>query len=365
MFLKGIALLAKSNRMLFKRNRLSILKENRWWKLGTNRYQLQTQNIEDIETFQLVDTASHCIAEIAPEIGNHIYRYECNDIPVILSPDSLTHLKNEDFAYYKSGIPMMFPPNRITKGTFTFKGRSYHLPMNEPPLYNLHGVLGANAWKVITQGASNEHGAYVRSQFRFAEHPEIISHFPHQLVFTVTYRLYQGILHMETSIFNEGTNEAPFAFGLHPYFLLPFETGERILLKIPTKAQWPTTNLSIVSGESSVTSYSLQMNTGVAIEQFPKMGCAMMEVDHSIDAQLYACQIQMVDRGYAITYQVDHQFPFVLLYRPDDVSAFSIEPYTCLTDAFNLPYAHDVTGVRGIQAQEEITLHTRLGMDRI
>jgi aldose 1-epimerase len=98
----------------------------------------------------------------------------------------------------------------------------------------LSGELCSRACEVIDFGASEEQGAYVSSRFRFGDHPEILRYFPHPLSFTVTCRLQDRRLHKDGVIVNQGEDEeAPFAFGLHPYFSLPYESGEHIILTVP------------------------------------------------------------------------------------------------------------------------------------
>lgn len=86
----------------------------------------------------------------------------------------------------------------------------------------------------------------------------------------------------------------------------------------------------------------------------------MLTLDPGADQ---VCRISLGDSGYSIAYQVDRQFPYALLFRPDWDDSFSIEPYTYVTDAFNLPYEHELTGAQGIRAGEERCLRTVLWIE--
>lgn len=308
----------------------------------------------------LQDTRNAAVAEINSEKGNNLISFECEGRQVIAPPSSLQSFKEDLFTNFKYGTPILSPPNRIKKGRYSFKGKEYNLPLNEPPNHHLHGEICSKAWEVVDYGVSDEEGAYVTSRFRYASHPEIMKYFPHALSFSITHRLHQGCLHLNGTIINEGEDEAPFAFGLHPYFSIPFESGEEVMLHVPAKAEWPVTNEAFVTGKPSVTEFCQSLNKGVNIADYPKLGCALVSMKEEGDR---TCRIEMMDSSYTIAYQFDHQFPFLVLFRPDWSSAYSLEPYTYVTDAFNLPYDHELTGAKGIQAGATMHFKTRLWVE--
>jgi len=326
-----------------------------------SRYDARLDTIDGFAAAVLRDNERGARAEVAPGIGNNVYRFECEGTPLILPPADLRSLRHETFAAFKYGTPILFPPNRVKGAQFTFGGREYRLPLNEPPHHHLHGEICSRAWEVVDIGASEERGAYVTSRFRYADHPDLMAYFPHPLAFTVTYRLSDGTLHMETSIANEGADAAPFAFGLHPYFPLPFEAGEPIVLKAPAIAEWPVTNEAFVVGLPESTAFSRALIDGVDISRYPPLGCSLVEFDPAAGDPI--CRIEMKESGYALLYRFDRRFRYAVLFRPNWASAFSVEPYTYVTDAFNLPYAHERTGAKAIAAGERLTFATSLRME--
>jgi aldose 1-epimerase len=186
------------------------------------------------------------------------------------------------------------------------------------------------------------------------------AYFPHPLTFTVTVRLCEGQLEMSGTILNEGEDEAPFAFGLHPYFSLPFGGGEEIVLRVPAAAEWPVTNEAFVTDRPSVTEFTRDLNEGAAIADYPANGCSLLSLAGGGDS---ICRMEMKNRGYTIAYRFGPEFPFVILFRPEWASAYSLEPYTYVTDAFNLPYEHELTGAKGIRAGEEIRFSTGMWVE--
>ncbi|SDW17989.1 aldose 1-epimerase [Paenibacillus sp. CF384] len=325
-----------------------------------SRYAVETLKQDGLTIIKLSDTLSGSIAELLPEVGNNLYSFTTGGREVIKTSISLATLKNEKFASSKYGTPVLSPPNRINKGTFTFQDRTYHFPINEPPDYHLHGELSVRAWEVLDCGATDEQGAWVTSRLRYENYPDILAYFPHLLTFTITYRLLDGRLGMDSCIKNEGSDEAPFAYGLHPYFSLPYESDPRLTLHVPAAAEWPITNLSFVTGLPAVTELSEAIQSGIELADYPELGCTLLTIDPESDC---ITRLVLPNAGYTIAYQLDTQFPFVLLFRPNWDQAFSIEPYTYVTDAFNLPYEHELTGVQGIKAGEERTITTSLWIE--
>ncbi|MFC5470518.1 aldose 1-epimerase [Cohnella suwonensis] len=323
-----------------------------------SRYAVERVESEAYPVFRLRDEACGAVADIAPGVGNNLIRFEIGGRNVISSPPSVRALKHETFGAFRSGVPILFPPNRVDQGQFDFNGRTYRLPINEPPNYHLHGEICAKAWEVLNVSANEEEGASVVCRFRFAADPDILAYFPHELTFTVACRLHECELHLGGDIRNEGREEAPFGFGLHPYFSVPFGDGERIELTVPATAEWPVTDEAFATGEPSVTAFSERLNEGADISDYPLLGCSML----SLAEGGAECRIRMQRGGYTIRYRVGPEFPYLLLFRPDWSAAFSLEPYTCVTDAFNLPYAPETTGAKGIKPGQTISFATSIAV---
>ena len=68
----------------------------------------------------------------------------------------------------RSGIPVLFPfPNRIRGGQFTWEGKTYQLPANDPAMKNaIHGFACRRPWRVVDQGTDGSTNAWVTGAFR-------------------------------------------------------------------------------------------------------------------------------------------------------------------------------------------------------
>ncbi|MBO7743244.1 aldose 1-epimerase [Paenibacillus sp. MWE-103] len=325
-----------------------------------HRYAAALRDEDGMSVVVLTDAGTGSEARLLPDAGNNLFAFASGGRDAIRTPVPLRTLRDEAGSRY--GTPVLSPPNRIRDGRFAFRGRDYRLPLNEPPDHHLHGELCRRAWEIVGFGADEAEGAWATSRFRYADHPDILAYFPHALTFTVTYRLRDGRLRMESVIRNEGTDEAPFAYGLHPYFAVPEDGAAGAALNVPAREQWPITNLSFATGRPSATAFSRAVagEGGAPLAEIPPLGCAMLTLDPQADP---VCRIALGDAGYSIAYRLDRAFRFVLLFRPDWDDAFSIEPYTYVTDAFNLPYEHELTGAQGLPAGEERRLETDIWIE--
>ena len=67
---------------------------------------------------------------------------------------------------------------------------------------------------------AGDSSASVSSLLEFWRHPEMMAQFPFAHSITMTYRLAEGALEVETSISNLCAEPMPLAVGYHPYFRL-------------------------------------------------------------------------------------------------------------------------------------------------
>ena len=174
--------------------------------------------------------------EIVPEIGGNIIslRHQPSGTKLLRKPADLRDLKRfpEQF-----GLPVLFPPNRIEDGKFTFKGRLCQLPVNETAMHNhLHGLVVNKPWKLISH---TEHSAELTYDF-IPSNPEYEG-------FPFAFALKREVILTETGLLdrmtvtNQGKWDMPLGLGYHSTFPADsaqirlsagpdqFEIGERYL----------------------------------------------------------------------------------------------------------------------------------------
>src|SRR4051812_11609658 len=137
----------------------------------------RTQNYLDGTFVVLKDLQENAVAEIWPALGFNCVRWSTADKNgptdwLFASPQLL-----EETRPTRSGIPILFPfPNRIRAGQFSWEGKSYRLPLNDPTQKNaIHGFACRYPWRVIDGGSDGE-SAWVTGEFWASrDAPEVLS----------------------------------------------------------------------------------------------------------------------------------------------------------------------------------------------
>ena len=193
--------------------------------MSPNNYTASQQAVDGIDTVQLADAAHKMELEIAPGVGNMAYKWN-------VGGRNYLHFPYPGVGAFAArprlcGVPFLAPwANRLDGDAYWANNKRYVL---NPNLGNvgrdgnqkpIHGVLGfSKAWKLLEARADNK-GAWATSRLEFWRHPEMIAQFPFPHTLTMTYRLRDGSVEVETSIENHGADPMPVAVGFHPYFTL-------------------------------------------------------------------------------------------------------------------------------------------------
>ncbi len=72
-------------------------------------------------------------AVLVPGWGSNLIslKWKPSGLKLLKTPETKEEYNANPFLF---GIPVLFPPNRIDHGRFTYAGRTYELPINEKPL---------------------------------------------------------------------------------------------------------------------------------------------------------------------------------------------------------------------------------------
>ena len=174
-------------------------------------------------------------AEIMPEIGGNVIslRHRESDTSLLREPGSLAELKQfpEQF-----GIPVLFPPNRIADGRFSFEGRECRLPVNETARHNhLHGLAVGKPWELLNADQDT-----AELQFAFSARDPEYEGFPFSFTLKRRIELTRTGLRDSMTVTNHGEWNMPLGLGYHTTFPAPLqmrvgtdgqqvEIGERFL----------------------------------------------------------------------------------------------------------------------------------------
>lgn len=157
-------------------------------------------------------------AEIDPARGANLIRARYRDWDA-LSPES-----PERANPLLSGAPLLLPANRTAGGSFSFAGKTYALPVNEPSSgAHLHGMLYRQRFEIC---------AHARDMIRL-EYVNAGEIYPFAFRMRVTYRAGEAGLRADYDIENLSGGDMPLTFGLHATFPEPES------FSVPLRARQP------------------------------------------------------------------------------------------------------------------------------
>ena len=320
------------------------------------QYDIQREDFHGHALYVLRDLEAGQEARILPSVGNNCISYKIPKgddlLELIYPPPDPDTLKGRASGY---GIPILFPwPNRIDSGKFSFDGVEYQLETPAPGEHASHGYVHERPWRVVETGTSE--GAWVTSVFTSADFPEIGAHFPFPFEARVTYRLKDGVLSLEFEGTNVGDSDMPVGLGIHPYFPLPLtEKGNRdtCTVRMPASTYWPLRDDPIPTGEIlSVdgTVFDVRENTPLKGRYYDNVWSGV-----SLTHGWSRCEYTDPTEGITIAMEANDAFRELVLYAPDTRPIVCFEPYTCVTNAFNLQNQGIDSGLIRLQPGEKLT----------
>lgn len=253
------------------------------------------------------------------------------------------------------GTPILFPPNRIADGRFSYNGRDYQFDINEEEHHNhIHGFVHTRKWKVIQAEADDEQ-VVVKTEFDSIDHEEVTRQFPHPFVLWMTYRLNGTVLSKTAEIVNNGTEPFPLGLGFHTSFYFPEETAQ---FSLTAEKRWRLNSRFLPTGELEEIPYKESLQKGMNLK-----GIALDDVflssGHAEGAN--EAGLSLPSLGVHIRYQVDHHFKHWVVYNFDAHSGFVCpEPYTWVTNAPNLDLPASLTGLQELPAGESRVFETSI-----
>lgn len=293
--------------------------------------------------YTLADEADTCRAEVWPFFGFNCLRWQVRtssgnwgDI-LYTAPDWETNPVPT-----RSGHPILFPfPNRFAAGRFTFRGKTYQLPLNESSgKHAIHGFTPRNPWQVAAV-ESSEGEARITGKFRLPDdHPPAAGQWPGPLTLTLSYVLTPNVLRVEAEVRNPGATPVPCGLGYHPYFRVPTAPGaaaDDLILTSSAATAWPADE-GIPTGERVPVPAEFDYRSPRPVgDQILDRLFTDLGFDRAKAGEL----VEVARLGHRsapgrVTVSVSPAFRELLLFTPPHRKAVAIEPYTCASDAANL-----------------------------
>ena len=300
---------------------------------------VSTSVIGDRTVYHLGDDASGATASVLPSYGFNLFDLNLPIAgtvrPVVAAEPGWAANPSRPA---RNGFPVLFPfPGRIRDARYSFRGQAYELVPNKPP-HAIHGFAHEAAWDVLEHEAGPD-GATILGRFQISRQaPEALSRWPADAVLWLRYTLRLASLTLEATVENPSDRPLPWGFGLHSYFILPFDRREdrstsRVL--IPAEDYWvlqdslPTGVIRPVAGSPmdfrsgrSVEGLDADLAlTGLEYDSAGSVSCLL--VDDALDSFLKLTG--------------DHHFREIVVFTPPaNPGVIAVEPYTAMADAFHL-----------------------------
>ncbi|GEM_PF-203574 len=257
---------------------------------------------------------------------------------------------------------ILFPfDDRVHKGVYSFQGRRYQLPINDPDGQDaLHGFLYAQPLNVtFSEGTSEE--AKLVLEGDVTDKPG----YPFYLHIRLEYRLYPRGFQMKLKVENRGDGAAPFSVGWHPYFKAaepksppsalsetgtgrkqsdqeqvdrkqsdrgegdsPTGAADKMELVLPAEHYIETDEKQVPSGMMlPVRDTELDFRGGRPIGK--------LKIDHGFTnpAGFMECR----NGGQTLRIEQSELFRYSQVFVPPDRNSVALEPISGATDAFNHP----------------------------
>ncbi len=294
-----------------------------------------------------------CQAEVWPALGFNCYLWHCSLAGTTLD---LLYADPQLFAGAsptRSGVPILFPfPNRIRDGRFSWEGKEYQLPANDPAKKNaIHGFPCRKPWRVIDQGADAA-SAWVTGEFQGStDAPEARALWPADYRLRVTCRLRQHALRIEAEVTNPDRVALPFGLGYHPYFRVPLlaSGGEAdCWLECAAREIWELRE-NLPTGARHPVDAAHDLTKGRRLSELT-LDDLYTDLESPAPAAGALYWRGAVRQGTAeVQVHTDAAFRELVLFTPPHRQAVCLEPYTCATDAINLQQRGIDAGLRVIQ----------------
>lgn len=152
-----------------------------------------------------------------------------------------------------NGVPFLGPfANRLDEMAFYANGKKYSF---DPGLGNVRSPIpqqgflnSTHDWKLISTKADAD-GATVVNKLDFYRNPDWMKQFPFAQTYTMTIRLKDGVLEVNTRIDNLSNQPLPVSIGYHPYFALPESDRNHWSLDFGAETHWLETDAHLPTGE--------------------------------------------------------------------------------------------------------------------
>lgn len=209
--------------------------------------------------------------------------------------------------------------NRVRNGNYSFEGRNYQLPVNEPNLGNaIHGLLARMPFDVSLEASKATLTYHYDAE-------EKAYPFPFEMQLSYSFSV-DNSFQLQFQAKNIGSGNMPFACGWHPYFNLTQGNLTDWIIRFDSISKFHSDSQMIPLREES-----FDASAGVDLGKEVLDNVFRLEPKTKHITNLY--NKQKKESLYLEQSSID--FPFLVVFAPENSNCVAIEPMSANTDAFN------------------------------
>ena len=240
------------------------------------------------------------------------------------------------------GLPLLFPPNRIEDGRYTFNGKTYQYPITIEKEHNYHHGIIKGLPFAVSKAEENEERVKIECRYYSnAANDAIYKDFPHAFKCKIVYRLSAEGLKQEVVFSNKSDEPMPVGVGFHTPLMIPFEGGEgrEYRLRVAVDEQCELSPRNLPTGRrlpldeqfAKLRGEGLQVTDCEAIEA----GFTLREIE--VDGKPYrGAVVEHLTTGNRIFYEVDDETRYWTIWNNGGNQPYCCpEPQSWITNAPN------------------------------
>ncbi len=301
--------------------------------------------MEVIETIQYGDYT----AKINLSRGANCISLRKGEYQILREPDYSTELDNP----YLYGMPILFPVNRISGGSFNFEGRTYKFPINEPETgCHLHGTLHQTKFCTALKTDSKIICTYV------ADNSNPYWQFGHDFKIDIEYEVDNQGFHQTVSIKNLSDKNMPVMIGFHTTFNTLFANGKKedtyVFADISEEYERNMNNYLPTGKIPEFDDFSVSLASGT----FRPFGNPISRHYKAV----YGGKMIIFDRhnNLSLVYENDEKYGFRLIFNRGDF--ICLEPQNCIANCPNSPFERGAAGFDYIMPQEAKKYYSKINI---
>ena len=307
-------------------------------------------------------------AIMIPQVGANVVKlnHKASGVEILRTPtqEEIETFKGRPQVF---GLPLLFPPNRIEDGTYSFDRRRYQYPITIPDQHNYHhGIIKSQPFTVTRTNVGKEYVEIEASYFSNLFNNAIYKDFPHEFICRMTFRLSAEGLKQTTTFINLSKENMPIGMGFHTPINVPFTAnGNRnnYKLRLSVGKRWEMTNRTLPTGKLQDLNEEESRLRTEGITPFGKaIEWALTNEPLSVDGKPYnGAIITDTEKEISVFYETDDQFKHWTLWNNGgEVPYVCPEPQSWAINAPNLKLPASLTGFQFIKPEEEWKAVTRL-----